>query len=166
MTKKLEFRIERTIDQHILVFFLLVVFLISVWASDGFAVGNNCHALNPSIDCGQKGTINRSDVMNSCWVNVSILSTHGMDEYRELPSCGNGFEHAIFAKNSQVGTFHLDKYNALAFPLGSVDHFAVFVSMSTGIEQSIVTIMIWGVAFFGTYYIIKDVRFIAKKLHI
>lgn len=163
---KIEFKIERTLDQHVLVFTLLVLFLFAIYASNHFAVGNNCHALNPSIDCTQRGTITRSEVMNNCWINVSTISLHGMDEYRELPSCADGLKHAKFERGSNVGTWHYDKYNAVNFPLGSIDHFGDFLSIHTHINESLIFIGIWGVIFFGGYYIIREFQYIGKKLNL
>ena len=76
-----------------------------------------------------------SEMTNDRWVNTSISRFDAKIEFREKPQFGNA--HVIFPQNSEWGEEHIDKYNALDFPSGTVDHLAKYSEEKIGIPETI-----------------------------
>ena len=76
-----------------------------------------------------------SEMTPDRWTNTSFARFDGKIEFRELPKFGNS--HVVFDKNSEWGEEHLDQYNALDFPSGTVDHLAKYTEEKTGIPETI-----------------------------
>ena len=79
--------------------------------------------------------IHRSEVQTSRWMETSIIRTDGLEEFREKPEFGN--RHAIFQPGSDWGEIHYDKYNALDFPNGTLDHLAKYTEEKTNIPEKL-----------------------------
>ena len=71
----------------------------------------------------------------SRWIETSIVRTDGKREFRERPKFGN--RHAVFLLGSEWGEVHEDKFNALDFPNGTVDHLSKYTEEKTGIPEII-----------------------------
>jgi len=69
------------------------------------------------------------------WTETSFLRSDGKREFREKPEFGNS--HVVFFPNSEWGEEHIDQYNALDFPSGTVDHLAKYTEEKTGVPQTI-----------------------------
>ena len=76
-----------------------------------------------------------SEMTNEGWINTSFSRLDGKIEFRERPQFGN--THVIFPKDSEWGEEHIDKYNALDFPTGTVDHLAKYTEEKTNIPETI-----------------------------
>ena len=79
--------------------------------------------------------IHISQVQNDQWIETSPVRGDGKREFRERPKFGN--RHAIFPINSEWGEAHIDEYNALDFPNGTVNHLAKYSEELTGIPEAI-----------------------------
>jgi len=79
--------------------------------------------------------IHRSEITEEQWSDTSIIRTDGREEFREKP----GFQdrHAIFVKGAEWGEVHVDEYNALDFPNGTVDHLSKYAEEKTGVPELI-----------------------------
>ena len=69
------------------------------------------------------------------WIETSPIRGDGKREFRERPKFGN--RHVIFPINSEWGEVHIDEYNALDFPTGTVNHLAKYSEEQTGIPETI-----------------------------
>ena len=76
-----------------------------------------------------------SEMMSNRWAETSFLRFDGKREFREKPEFGNS--HVVFSPSSEWGEEHIDKYNALDFPTGTVDHLAKYTEEKTNIPETI-----------------------------
>jgi len=76
-----------------------------------------------------------SEMIPERWIETSIVRGDGKREFRERPKYGN--RHVIFPINSKWGEVHIDEYNALDFPTGTVSHLAKYSEEKTGIPETI-----------------------------
>jgi len=76
-----------------------------------------------------------SEMTNDRWMNTSFARFDDKIEFRERPQFGN--THVVFPKDSEWGEEHIDTYNALDFPSGTVDHLAKYSEEKTGIPETI-----------------------------
>ena len=81
------------------------------------------------------------------WTQTSIVRTDGKREFREKPEFGN--RHVIFDVGSDWGQVHVDEYNALDFPIGTVNHLSKYTEEKTGLPEMITK----GAIAFGVLFI-------------
>ena len=74
-------------------------------------------------------------MISNRWAETSYLRFDGKREFRERPQFGN--VHVIFLKDSEWGNEHVDDFNALDFPNGTLDHFAKYTEEKTTIPHNI-----------------------------
>ncbi|MCZ6582026.1 MAG: hypothetical protein O6761_02500, partial [Thaumarchaeota archaeon] len=55
-----------------------------------------------------------------------------------------GNRHAIFRKDLVYGWVHIDKYNALDFPDGTIKHLAKWGNEKTGVDEGLLRLVGWG----------------------
>lgn len=79
--------------------------------------------------------IHISQIKTHQWMNTSLVRSDGKIEYRQRPAFGNN--HAVFEPNSEWGLIHNDKFNALDFPNGTVDHLSKYTEEKTGIPHDL-----------------------------
>jgi len=76
-----------------------------------------------------------SEMTPDRWINTSFARTDDKIEFRERPQFGN--THVIFPKNYEWGEEHIDEYNALDFPEGTVNHLSKYTEEKIGIPETI-----------------------------
>lgn len=103
--------------------------------------------------------IYRAEITKEKWTNTSDLRTDGKEEFREKAKFGN--RHAVFEKGALWGEVHYDKYNAIDFPVGTVNHFAKYTEEKIGIPQGFVILVIVIVAVVVGVHVIK---YLAKNV--
>lgn len=175
------FKYEKTvIHDHYIVFALFVGFLLILVYNDRVINTQNCHILEPSLDCNQKGVIPRANATSNPiqWTYIPwFLNYNGHDAYRENPSYG--FEVIYCTVGNATCEYHTDTFNAVGFPFSTVAHVADFLDSSCnglqlignsscfGLPDYILSVTIWSVAWFGGYYIFKHmffgIRYLVKK---
>jgi len=79
--------------------------------------------------------IHRSQISKKTWIDTSFIRLDEKEEFRERPQFGN--RHAIFSKNSNWGSVHVDNHNAIDFPTGTLDHLSTYTEEKTGIPEQI-----------------------------
>jgi len=72
------------------------------------------------------------------WSETSIVRFDDKREFREKPEFGNA--HVVFNHGSEWGNEHVDEYNALDFPNGTIDHLAKYTEEKTSIPQTVAKI--------------------------
>ena len=76
-----------------------------------------------------------SEMTPERWTETSIVRGDGKREFRERPKYGS--RHVVFLINSEWGEAHVDEFNALDFPNGTVNHLSKYTEEKTGIPEVI-----------------------------
>ena len=76
-----------------------------------------------------------SEMTSERWIETSIVRIDGRIEFRERPKSGN--RHTVFLNNSEWGEIHMDEYNALDFPNGTINHISKYNEEKTSIPHNI-----------------------------
>lgn len=185
--------IELEIHEHIIAILVFVTFMLTIAVNDAYLGSHNCHVLEPTIKCQDKGTIDRSTFVNNpdyvfIPAKVTIGTTtiwysiHHMDEYRQKAPDGfghGGFLHAECGVLNQTCTYHYDTFNAVPnnSPLqvfSLVGHLADNVSTTCvnakiigsscfGTPDYIAVVGIWGLMYFGVYFMAWYIYSESKK---
>lgn len=164
-------------EDHYIIFSVFIFFVLFVALNNAYAGKNNCHILEPAEVCIDKGQADRSQVTNNsqyAFIPAKYSYLH-LDEYREKPQFGNYHYECI--PNSNQCTYHVDSFNALQFPFGSIAHLADFLATSCpkigsfntgsiclGVPDWIIIVIIWGSFTLLPYYTIKHtILFLRNK---
>ena len=93
------------------------------------------------------------------WMNTSDVRSDGKEEYRERKEFGN--RHVIFENGALYGIVHHDKYNAIDFPVGTVQHVSNYTEEKTGIPAGLVTL---GIVLGSAYLGYKAIKYVSKRI--
>lgn len=97
--------------------------------------------------------INRFEIRPDRWTDTTGFPPDGKEHFRELKRYGN--RHAVFERGSIWGMVHQDLYNALDFPVGTLNHLAKYTHEKTGISESVAKIGITALAVYGAFRLFK-----------
>ncbi len=75
------------------------------------------------------------------------------ETFREKKEFGN--RHAIFDIGVEIGEVHADVYNALDFPIGTVNHVAKWMNEKFGINETVARVGLYAIGIYGAYKIGK-----------
>lgn len=172
---------NREIHDHHVVLLVFASMITITYFNVNHANNNNCHLLEPDINCDQRGVITRYQIVatipNYVFINHTI-SLYGLDEYRGVaPSTF----HAECTQDSQICNYHYDLYNGVVGPFSIFDSIAhtadtvstlcwneFFVALKfnyqcNGIPDSWAVLLIWSAIIFGGYYPIKHLVLYLRK---
>ena len=102
-------------------------------------------------------TIHISEINSERWTNTSLIRSDNKIEFREKPQFGN--RHVLFEIDSSWGTVHYDKYNALDFPDGTINHLAQYTEEKTSLPAGLAKIAI---VIGGVYVGYKLLKFLVE----
>jgi len=97
--------------------------------------------------------ISRFEMTPDQWANTTGFPPDGKEHFRELKQYGN--RHAVFERGGTFGMVHCDQYNALDFPVGTLNHLAKYTNEKTGISENAARIGIAALAIYGAYRLFK-----------
>jgi hypothetical protein len=124
---KLNKQLEFEIHEHIIAILVFSVFILIIAVNDAYLGSHNCHALEPTVTCADKGQIPRSTFVNNpdyVFIPAKVTigttqiwySVYHMDEYRQKAPDGlghGGFLHAECTIGNQTCSYHFDTFNAV-----------------------------------------------------
>lgn len=175
--------LDTEIHDHYIIIAIFAVIIGVTYLNVNHAIAANCHVLEPSIDCSQRGMITR-DSFNSMYNQgqfvfiPSDISLYHMDEFRQKPQFGN--MHVECPVMNNTCSYHYDTFNGVIDPLNTfqfIAHAADNVSTTCwqvsvqigqdcfGVPDYMAVLMIWSVIVFGGYYVPKTIiLFIRSRL--
>ncbi|MDE1867669.1 MAG: hypothetical protein KGI08_08185 [Thaumarchaeota archaeon] len=164
------------VEDHYIVISVFIMFILFIALNDAYIGKNNCHVLEPAEICIDKGVADRSQVVNNpeyAFIPAK-LSIYHLDEYREKPQFGH--YHYECVPNTNQCTYHVDSFNALQPPFGTVAHLADFMATSCpkvgsfnagsscfGVPDYTMVILIWASFTLLPYYGIKHTILYLRK---
>ena len=86
---------------------------------------------------------------------VRYTNGENKEVFREKKEFGN--RHAIFDLSAETGIVHVDLYNALDFPIGTVNHIAKWTNEKFGINENVARIGLYAIGLYGAYKLGKSV---------
>lgn len=158
---------DHEIHDHYIIIGVFGLFIGIVFVNDYYIDTTNCHILEPTLDCTQRGMIDKSLVINNPqFVYIPYwLSFYHLDEFRQQPQYG--FEHVECIPFSNSCTYHYDTFNALpeAGAFSMIGHAADTIATSSitvsvfnsGLPDWPIALTIWAIIVFGGYYSIRTV---------
>lgn len=97
--------------------------------------------------------IHRSEIESEPDRWMLDIRLDGVEAYRERPKYGN--RHVLHA-GSDWFVSHEDQYNAYNVPAGTVNHIAHWAHEKTGINETALRVITWGLALYAGYKISKN----------
>ena len=170
---------DREIHDHYIIIALFVTVIAITYFNIDHANQNNCHILEPDIQCDQRGPIDRNNVTaNTQFVFIpSYASLYGLDEFRQKPQFG--FMHVECQPNQNNCTYHYDTFNGVVGfgnTFNWIAHAADQVSTACdngsisvgkdcfGIPDYGAVLLIWAVIIAGGYYVLKHLTILTLHL--
>jgi len=159
--KELVIRIKR--HEGIVIAFVAIIILMYV--GEAQADAGNCTKKNPQLDCSQRGTIELSQITPYNFTQTTGLGTHYVNGIPSLEFRGTNnnqygnFQHVVCDNGNTTCSWHLDKYPALDFPLGTVLHLSDFLTLSVGLlSEDLWQLTIWIIIVTVFYFVVKTIE--------
>lgn len=165
--------LNQNVHDHHIVLIIFSTVIILTYLNVDHNNKNNCHILEPDINCQQKGIIPREYFYGINYTHYVFIphdhSLYAKDEFREKPEFGT--LHALFNYTDENGTYHFDMYNGVVGPLNifnTVGHFANSISTlcwykgikaddysCQGIPDFMAVLIFWGTVLTVPYYTVR-----------
>ena len=85
---------------------------------------------------------------------IRYVNGDNKEVFREKKEFGN--RHAIFDLGAETGIVHVDLYNALDFPIGTVNHIAKWTNEKFGINENVARVCLYALGIYGAYKLGKS----------
>ena len=162
--------ISRGIKKHEGVFIAFIATIVILYIGESSIDSSSCSVKNPSVDCTQRGLIDISHVYPWNYTQTTGIGAHYINgvpapEFRGNPVTNiyGGYQHVVCDLGNSTCEWHLDKYQALDFPFGTILHLADYLTLAVpGIfSEDVWQTLIW-ILIIASVYLIA--RFVEWKL--